>query len=364
MTSNTLWFIYNFNISLIQHLKQGYKIIIVAPTDEYQDLLTNYVDEIIDIKINSSGTSPVEDSWLTYQYYKIFKEVKPDIILSYTIKPNIYGNLAAARLGIPVINTITGLGTIFIKENFATKIGEVLYRSSFKYSSHTFFLNQADKGTFLERDLISPYLVSIVPGSGIDTTRFKTDRKQNKGKVFLFVGRLLGDKGIRELIEAFKIVIQEYPNIELRIAGELGSNNKTAIKESELNGWLLIPQINYLGKTDDIISEMEEADVMILPSYREGLSRSLLEAASMSMPIISSNVPGCIEVVQHNHNGFLCDPKNSIVLARQIKKMIGLNESERIEMGLKGRVLVENKFDDRIVNQVYISKINQLILNP
>jgi len=361
MTSNTLWFIYNFNISLIQHLKQGYKIIIVAPIDEYQDLLVNYVDEIIDIKINSSGTSPVEDSWLTYQYYKIFKEVKPDIILSYTIKPNIYGNLAAARLGIPVINTITGLGTIFIKENFATKIGEVLYRGSFKYSSHTFFLNQADKGTFLERDLTSPDLVSIVPGSGIDTTHFKTDRKQNKGKVFLFVGRLLGDKGIRELIEAFKIVIQEYPNIELRIAGELGSNNKTAVKESELSEWLLIPQINYLGKTDDIISEMEKADVMILPSYREGLSRSLLEAASMGMPIISSNVPGCIEVVRDNENGFLCKPRNSADLAMKIKKMMHISEEVRLSMGKKGRKIVEEEFDQKIVNELYGGRIDQIL---
>lgn len=361
MTSNTLWFIYNFNLSLIEQLRIKNEIIIVAPFDEYYDSLKNYVDKIINIDINSKGVNPIGNTVLSFKYYEIFKEINPDIILSYTIKPNIFGNFAAKSLQIPVINTITGLGTIFIKENLTTKIGKLLYRFALKSSAHTFFLNTTDQNTFTNINLICSKLTSIVPGSGISTTNFNTDRNTNKGQIFLFVGRLIGDKGIRECIDAFKEVLRTHPNLELRLAGESNCQNKTAIDDRELQEWLMIPQVKYLGKTDNIMSELEDADVMILPSYREGLSRSLLEAAAMKLPIITTNVPGCIEVVQHNHNGFLCDPKDSNDLANQIKKMIGLKESERIEMGMKGRVLVENEFADRIVNKVYTSKINELI---
>lgn len=361
MTSNTLWFIYNFNLNLIRYLKKNYRLIIVAPKDEYAKKLTPYVEQLVDVSVNSSGMNPGEDALLTYKFYKIYKKIKPNIILSYTIKPNIYGNFAAARLNIPVINTITGLGTIFIKKSFATKIGKILYRKALKYSAHTFLLNQTDINTFLEHQLISPKLASIVPGSGIDTNKFKKERTENKGKTFLFVGRLLGDKGIRECLAAFNKVLKCYPNIELRIAGELGSNNKTAITKPELNKWLEVPQITYLGKTDNIVAELAKADVMVLPSYREGLSRSLLEAASMSLPIISSNVPGCVEVVKDNVNGFLCKPKDIDSLSNRMEKMLNLKEQERLTMGRKGRALVKNEFDEKIVNEVYSSKIHEIL---
>jgi len=359
---NTTWNVVNFRLGLIKALqKDGHEIIAISPSDEYVQKLNSVGVKHYNITMNPQGTNPLEDFKIIKAYKKLFREIKPDIILSYTIKPNIYGNLAAGKLGIPVINNVSGLGTLFIKKSISSYVGKMLYYFSFKKSNWVFFQNQTDKNLFLKTRLVEKNKVSVLPGSGVNTALFKTNRTSNKGKQFLFVGRLIGDKGINEYIKAADILSRKYSDIVFNIVGELGYANKTAITEDVLNGWLENKQIKFLGKQDDMVKIFSEADIMVLPSYREGLSKSLIEAASMSLPIVTTDVPGCREVVEHGKNGFLCKVKDPIDLQNKMEAMIKLSEKERVLMGENGRKLVESTFEEKIVIDLYKNKIKDLL---
>jgi len=362
ITINTTWNIYNFRLGLLKEIqKKGNKIIALSPTDTYVNNLEKEKIEFQPIVINSKGINPLEDFILIKNYFSALKKIKPDIVLSYTIKPNIYASIACRFLKIPVINNVSGLGTLFIKKSLASYIAQILYRFAFRKSSWVFFQNETDKNVFLDKNLVSSLKSSILPGSGVNTGHFKTERTSNKGKIFLFVGRLLGDKGIREFIQAANRLSKEYSSLEFLLVGELGYNNPTAIAEHELNEWLKNPAVKYHGKTDDILSVFRQADIMVLPSYREGLSKSLIEAAAMKLPIVTTDVPGCREVVDEGKNGFLCEVGNADDLYDQIKRMISLTEKQRLEMGNYSREKVKNEFDEKIVIHRYLEKIEEIM---
>jgi glycosyltransferase involved in cell wall biosynthesis len=359
---NTAWNIYNFRLGLIQSLlNDGHEVIAIAPYDEYVERLREIGVKYFDVKINPKGTNPIEDLKLIREYKRVFSHVKPDIVLSYTIKSNIYGNLAAKKLGIPVINNVSGLGTLFIKRSISSYIGKFLYHIAFKESSWVFFQNNTDKKLFSDSKLVNGTNTSVLPGSGVNTSKFNIKRESNKGKQFLFVGRLLKDKGILEYLQAANNLTQRYPDVHFKIVGELGYANKTALTARELNTWLKNKQITFAGKQDDMIQVLSKTDVIVLPSYREGLSKSLIEAASMNLPIVTTNVPGCREVVQHGKNGFLCKAKDSKDLENQMETMINLSEKERLKMGRMGREKAVDFFDEKIVIELYEKKIAEII---
>lgn len=360
---NTTWNIYNFRLNLIKVLQnEGYQVIALAPKDDYVSKLESIGVTCYHVSLNPKGTNPIKDLDLTYQYYKLFKKLKPDCVLSYTIKPNIYGNFAARLLSVPTINNISGLGTLFIKRSLATYVGKLLYQLSLSSSHHVFFQNSDDKSLFKCNKLVSPKIASVIPGSGVDVNKFNCIRAQNKGHKFLFVGRLIADKGVFEYLDTAVAVLKKYPKKEFLLVGELGYNNKTALSITQLEAYTnKYPQIKYLGKTDNIVNLLQSVDVMVLPSYREGLSKSLIEAAAMSLPIITTNVPGCKDVVEDMFNGFLCEVKSKYSLEKAIYRMISLTEKERLEFGFNGRNKVINKFSDKIVNKIYHDKINQII---
>ena len=363
ITANTSWNLFNFRIGLIKQLiNDGYSVCAIAPKDEYVPRLEDLGIRCYKIKINSKGTNPFRDFSLIIHYFLLFKKIKPELVLSYTIKPNIYGNIAARFLGIPVINNVSGLGTLFINKSFSSYIGRVLYYIAFYKAKCVFFQNSTDRELFIHERIVNSNNSSVICGSGVNTDKFNTTRLTNKGKVFLYVGRLLRDKGIREYIEAAMKIIDSDNSVKFKIVGELGSNNLTAISSDELSSWIFnYPQIIYIGKTDDIVSELVHTDIMVLPSYREGLSRSLLEAASMKLPIITTDVPGCREVVNHGLNGYLCDSKDSHDLYLKMLDMINLSEIERIKMGEIGRIIVESKFEEKLVISKYLKKIDLLL---
>ncbi len=358
---NTSWNIFNFRLSLIKALQsKGYQVTAIAPSDEYVNLLESEGVKCFPITLDSKGTNVKQDLILIISYYKLFKSIKPDLILSYTIKPNIYGNYAAKALGIPVINNVSGLGTLFIKKNLSTLIAYGLYKTAFLKSDWVFFQNTEDQMLFKQKKLINVKKTTIIPGSGVDLERFKSDRLHNPGRTILFVGRLIGDKGIREFIEAAKILIKEDASLKFKIVGELGYNNKTAVTKEELDSWLKLPQIEYLGMVDNMKAVFENIDIMVLPSYREGLSKSLIEACAMSLPIVTTNVPGCRDVVQNGYNGYLCELKNSVDLAHKIADLVKLTEEERLEMGRNARRVACEKFDEKLVIDLYLAKIKEL----
>ncbi|SFV71527.1 Lipid carrier : UDP-N-acetylgalactosaminyltransferase / Alpha-1,3-N-acetylgalactosamine transferase PglA; Putative glycosyltransferase [hydrothermal vent metagenome] len=356
---NTSWNIYNFRLALIKALREvGYKVILIAPRDEYTQKLEEEGFVYYDIKMNNKGVNPFEDLLLTYNFYKLYQKIKPDILLNYTIKPNIYSSLAGKYLGIPVVNNITGLGTVFLNNNISSHIARWLYKISLRKNS-VVFQNKDDMKLFIEKKLLKKKLGTLIPGSGVDTERFKSKYRtlKNKNFTFLMIARLIKDKGIKEYIEAIRLFRQSnsHKNCTFKILGSLYLSNPTAISKQELDSWIKEGLIEYLGYSDNVQEEIDKVDCVVLPSYREGLSRVLLEASSMAKPIITTNVPGCRDVVDNGVNGYLVEVKNSVELAKAITKMVNLPIEKLRHMGKEGRKKVLNDFSDQKVIDKYLS---------
>lgn len=361
---NSTWNIYNFRLNLIQEIKnRGYNVIIVAPYDKYSDILSLKF-EYYNISINNKGTNPKEDLKTLFEFYKLYKKLKPDLVLNFTIKPNIYGNIACNFLNINVINNITGLGTVFIKESYITTIVKFLYKYSLTKSSKVFFQNNDDRKLFLKYKLVCNDKSDLIPGSGIDLSKFvplPKDRKVDDFS-FLLIARMLWDKGIKEYVDAARLLIPKYPNLKIKLLGPLSVANNTAISKEEMLHWENEGIIEYLGETENVQDFIKNVDCIVLPSYREGTPRTLLESASMEKPIVTTNVPGCKDVVDDGFNGFLCESKNAMDLSLKMEKMYLLSEEERILMGKNSRKKMINDFDEKIVINKYISAIEQIVL--
>lgn len=360
---NTSWNIFNFRLGLLKSLQlEGYRIVAIAPKDDYSQRLEALGFEYHEIKINNKGVNPIEDAKLVYDFYRIYKKIDPDVLLHYTIKPNIYGTMAGGLLGIPVISNISGLGTVFLNDTFSARVARFLYRVALKIPKKVFYQNADDRELFVALKLVNRIKTALLPGSGIDTQRFKpleSVRGDTDGLQFLFIARLVKDKGLVEYVEAAKIIKREF-NATFGILGSFYSGNPTAITEEEMKVWEEEGSITYLGVSDDVKLFIAEADCIVLPSYREGLSRVLLEAASMAKPIITTNVAGCKEVVDDGVNGYLCEVKDAFSLQKQMKKMIALSKEERNEMGMKGREKVIHEFEESLVIEAYKNTIKDL----
>ena len=358
---NNAWYAYNFRLNLAKILAQnGYNVAFVMPFDEkYTSLLKNEF-EVFDIYFDAKGISPLVDLKTILKLFKLYRKTKPEIVLNFTIKPNLYSSIAARILGIKAISNITGLGTIFVKENLVTRIAEILYKIALKKNSVVFFQNTDDAELFLDRKLVKQNIVKYLPGSGVDTDKF-CPRVVNKSEefIFLFIARLIKDKGICELIDAASRLNKKY-KFKLWLLGEKGVQNNTAVSDEELNLWLKNDFINYLGKTDDVREYIEKCSCAVLPSYREGTPRSLLEVAAMAKPIITTNTAGCKEVVKHGVNGFLCEVKNAGDLADKMEQMLNLSSNELKKMGQNGRKKIAKEFDEKIVLNKYLVAIKAL----
>ena len=371
MDNKTIVIIYNaahhvllFKAELIKSIKKnGYRVVVLASVDNYTEKLKEIVDEFHEILLDSSGVNPIKDTYLIFQIYSICKRIKPTVILNFTIKPVIYGTIASRLLGgVPVINTITGLGTAFISSGFANKIAKFLYKFTFKYSYLVFFQNPDDQQFFKQLKIIIKGNTKLISGSGVDLVKFKPVENKKRGDIkILFIGRIIADKGIYELIESAKIIKKEYSNVTFILMGMLGVKNNTSISENEVDNWINEGLIEFIPFKDDIRGFLGDSDVVVLPSYREGTPKTLIEAASMAKPLIATDVPGCREVVNHEINGFLCEVKNSVSLAAAIKRYIELDYSSKIEMGIKSRELAVEKFDIIKVNNCYLNEINKII---
>lgn len=363
-SSNISWSIYNFRTPLLKALQNdGHDIYTVANRDEYAEKLVKEGFHFEAIDLNNNSKNPIEDLKTIFSYYKIYKKIKPDVICQNAIKPNIYGTIAAGFLGIPTVNNISGLGTLFIKESFSTLIAKFLYKFSQKRANIIFFQNNDDLSLFTNNGLVDSQKCMVIPGSGVNTDKFKMTSRSLDNKIFsfLFVGRLINDKGIREYIEAISILKSKKYVIKAKILGPLYQSNSTAITIDELDKWIKSGVIEYLGETNDVYEEMIKIDCLVLPSYREGLSKVLIEASSVGVPIVTTNVPGCKDVVLDNETGFLCEVKNATDLALKMEKMLNLKKEHLIEMGIKARERAITVFDEKIIINHYKEAIYSLV---
>lgn len=358
---NTSWNIFNFRMGLLKALhSEGHEIVAIAPVDGYSEKLVDAGFEFIPVRMDSRGINPVKDIGLLLELFMIYRKVRPDIILHYTIKPNIYGTIAARMLKIPVINNVCGLGTAFIQKNLLSRVAQMLYRFAFTTSSTVFFQNEEDRRFFEEKKIVNTEKCETLPGSGINPDQFKPGVKKSKKFTFLLISRLIHDKGILEYVEAIKALKSQNIEAKFQLLGAKDPNHRRGIPESLIQSWIDGQVVDYLGKTEDVIPYIENSDCIVLPSYREGTPRTLIEAASMAKPIVASNVAGCANIVKDKTNGLLCNVKDSSDLAEKMKEMYQMSKDERSNMGQNGRELVKKFFDEKIVINKYLNVINHL----
>ncbi|HEX8584125.1 MAG TPA: glycosyltransferase family 4 protein [Allosphingosinicella sp.] len=363
---NAAWNILNFRLGLLRALQEsGYRVVALAPPDEYGPRLAEHGIEYHPIEMDKQGTSPLRDFQLLLRYARAMRRLRPDILLAYTAKPNVYGSLAAHALGIKVINNVSGLGTAFIREGLLTRIVSGLYRLAFRRSATVFFQNGEDRDLFVERGLVGEAQARILPGSGIDITRFRPEGAEapapGRPFTFLLIARLLWDKGVGEYVEAARIVRRELPNARFRLLGFLDVPNRTAVARKDVEGWVAEGLIDYLGASDDVRPHIAASDCVVLPSYREGLPRTLLEAAAMAKPLITTDVPGCRHVVADGVNGFLCEVRAPRSLAGAMMRMARLPQRERAKMGAAGRARIEAEYDEKLVIARYLEAIRDAL---
>lgn len=358
---NASWNIYNFRRPLIHMLQEkGYEVITAAPEDAYSDRLREFSD-YHPIAMSSASTSPFQDFLLFCRYLRLLRKLRPDVMLGYTIKPNIYGSFACRLLGIPIINNVSGLGTAFIRHNWVTTIAKTLYRQAFKSSAWVFFQNAEDRTLFIENRMVDAARTQIIPGSGIDLEHYQPQPAPARDHLrFLLIARMLWDKGISEYIEAARIVKHRYPNTVFQLLGPTGADNRTAIPLQTLQGWVEEGVVEYLGETDDVRDYIAASDAVVLPSYREGMSRALLEGMAMGRPLIATDVPGCRDTIDEGKSGLLCQLKDPEDLANKLIQFIEITPEKREEMGRASREKAEKEFDHNIVLEAYHSKIQAL----
>jgi glycosyltransferase involved in cell wall biosynthesis len=359
---NTSWNIYNFRKNFVQALlKQGHEVHTIAPADDYTRYLTEWGCIHHNIYMDSRGANIIKDMALIGELGAIYHRVKPDIILHFTIKPNVYGTLAATFLRIPVINNVCGLGTVFLKDGLVSMIAKLLYKISFRFPKKVFFQNAEDLKFFVEQKLVSADIVDTLPGSGIDISAFMpAGFKRNPVFTFLLVSRLILDKGIMEYIAAIRILKAQGINARFQLLGGKDPEHKRGIALNVIDEWIKEGLVEYLGKTDDVRPYMNNADCVVLPSYREGSPRSLMEAACLRKPIIATNVPGCRQVVENGVNGLLCEMQNAEDLAEKMITMMELSDSSRLLMGEYGRKKMERDFSDITVLNKYIYAMKEI----
>ena len=361
--ANTSWYLFNFRLNLMLHLQNlDYEIIAVAPTDDYSSRFAAHGIQFYAMPMDNKGTNPFKDSWLICRFVQLFFKLKPGCILSYTPKCNIYGTIAASFLNRPIINNVSGLGTVFIRDSLVTSIVKWLYIVSLRKSAKIFFQNKDDLTLFIDKGLVKGELTALLPGSGVDVHHFKPAATSSPRTtfVFLLVARMLKDKGVVEFVTASRLLKTQYPHIECQLLGFLDAKNPSAISSEEMQTWVHEGVVNYLGVSDSVIDFLRQADCVVLPSYREGVPRSLLEAASVGKPIITTDAVGCREVVDDGVNGFLYEPRSVNDLKAKMEKMLLLPEAERLQMGRNGRDKVLNQFDEQIVIDRYVETIGQL----
>jgi glycosyltransferase involved in cell wall biosynthesis len=363
LVCNTAWAIYTYRQGLIRELvARGVEVTVLAPRDRTFDLLGAMGCRCIDLPVASKGTSPRDDLRTLWALYRRYRTIRPHIVFHYTIKPNIYGSIAARLAGVDSVAVTTGLGYVFIQQSRAAQVAKKLYRFAFRFPREVWFLNRDDQAAFTDQKLLAhPERARLLHGEGVDLEQFAFTPLPDKTHFdFVLIGRLLWDKGVGEYVEAARRLRARYPHARFRLLGPVGVDNPSAISRDEVAAWEQEGVIEYLGEAHDVRPFIAAADCVVLPSYREGVPRTLMEASAMGRPIVATDVPGCREVVADGVNGLLCEVRNAESLAGRLAQMLDMSGEARRAMGERGRQKVAAEFDERVVVEKYKDLVRNL----
>lgn len=360
---NSVIGLYKFRKELLyKFIELGYEITILSPNDDSGDFikeLKNSGIKYLEIKIDRRGINLLKDLKLFIDYLKVIKQEKPNYILTYTIKPNIYGSLAAQILKVKYINNVTGLGTGLQTNTLLSKILRKLYKVSFLNSSCVFFQNRANLDFFTENSILNELgsKVILIPGSGVNLNNFYPMEKSeiNKEKKFLFIGRIMSEKGIREYLNCAISIKNVRKDVEFQLLGALEEEKyKPIIENLEKKGI-----IKYLGVSEDIRKQVKEVDCIINPSWHEGMSNVLLESGAMKKFLIASEIPGCREIVLNDKTGLTFEVKNEKALEIQILKYLNLSREKEEELKTNCYRHIKNNFSREVIIKEYIKVIKE-----
>jgi len=346
-------------------VKLGHKVICLGPEAGFEQPLQELGADYRQIPLHRTGLNPLKDVKTLFSLRKVLKEIKPDIVFSYTVKPIVYGSIAAHMAGVRrMYALISGLGYVFIgqtfKQRLLTQIVAFLYRRGLKYNQVVFFQNPDDLHLFVSKSIVPKTVKPVlVNGSGVNIEKFAFAPPKLSPVTFLLIARLIKDKGILEYVESARLLKQKYPAAKCQLLGPLDIN-PAAITQEQLERWTKEGIIEYLGKTNDVRPYIADASVFVLPSfYREGTPRSVLEAMSMGRPIITTDAPGCRETVIDGKNGFLVSVKDVDALKSAMEKFI-LEPDLISQMGKQSRIIAEEKYDVRKVNRAILKEMGLL----
>lgn len=363
LIANIGWYLRNFRSRLVEHLEsQGYEVVLAAQPDAETDGVFFRVRRFEPLRLSRKGRNPILELLAVLGFVRLFRRVRPDLVLTWTAKPDIYGGIAGRLLRITVIPNVSGLGVVFSKEGILARLVGTLYALAFARSPVVFFQNEEDRIAFIAARRVREAQAKRLPGSGVDLDYFQPKPIPSGTFVFLYVGRLLAEKGLRELVEAGQQLRREGFRFVLRIAGFLDAGNPTVISKQELHDWVTSSAVEYIGSFDDVRPALAAAHCVVLPSYRrEGVPRSLLEAAAVARPVITTDAPGCRDAVLPGKSGLLCQVRNVESLVECMRRMLNLSPPALAAMGAAGREYMERDFSEEIVLHAYLDQCARLL---
>jgi glycosyltransferase involved in cell wall biosynthesis len=365
VVANTAWYLVNFRLNLMQGLlTNGYEVVAVAPHDEQQaERLRAAGVVFVPVAISGGGTHPLRELQSVWTLRRVFRQQGVQAVLSYTHKGNLYSAMAALTCGVKFVPNVSGLGRVFIHKSWVTVVVKLLYRLTLGRAHRLFFQNMDDMAAFVDLGLAPLERCERLPGSGVDLVRFAFQAMPQHppdAPVFLLVARLLWDKGVGEFAGAARLVRQQYPQARFQLLGFLDVDNPSSVPRAQVHAWETEGLITYLGHTDDVRPYLAAADCVVLPSYREGVPRTLLEAAALGRPVITTDAPGCRDTVMDRKTGLVCRVADAKDLARQMCDFGGMSPYERARMGQRGRVRIEAEFDEKLVLNAYLREVRKL----
>jgi len=364
IVANSTWNIHNFRLNIIEKLlDEGWQVLVIAPLDEY----ITYKERFPTVKhiplrhLSRDGKNPIKDLKLTLELRTIYKKLKPDVILHYTHKPNIFGGIAARMLGMNSMAVVTGLGYAFLHKGLTQNITKGLYKLVKGAHSKFIFENEDDQALFIKQGIIAEEQGASINGCGVDTNYFAPypNGIVKEKTTFTYIGRLLYDKGILEFVTAAKKMKAMNSSTEFWVVGELDESNPSMVKKSELLKWIDEGAIVYHGFVKDVKPLIAKSDCIVLPSYREGMPRIVLEGMAMAKPIITTKTAGCRQTISEGKNGYLVEVGDANDLYEAMQSFVDLSSDEQHEMGAAGRLLAEEHFNAKKIAQDLYDIVSQ-----